>query len=98
MTKDEILYYLKEVEGDLECLPEEVYDSITIVTDGEWVADHKYKQLKGHVINIKDTDIYLLINMFRSGSSFTDWDYIYQGAVEVKPRKIEVTDWIVVDK
>lgn len=98
MTKDEILHYLKEVEGDIECLPEEVYDEIDVITDGRWIAGHKHEQLKGHVIRIKDSDIYLMINLLRVGSAFTEWDYVYQGSVEVKPRKIEITDWVAVEE
>lgn len=97
MTKDEILHYLKEVEGDLECLPQEVYDTINVISEGQWVAGNKYEHLKGCVIQIKDTETYLKIDLFRAGSSFTDWDYVYQGAIEVKPVKVETTEWVKVE-
>ena len=77
----------------------ELYDDrsklITIIEDGDWVAEHKY-QYRDVIIQFEDK--YYSINESRSGSPFSDYEYDEPTICEVTPveKTIVVKTWVPV--
>lgn len=70
MTSEEILAQLKAgYEEELE-----VPDGFEVVEEGDWIQDYKY-QLCDIYVQHKESKKYFCIQLRRSGSYFSDYEY-----------------------
>lgn len=96
MIKEQLEKALSQCGGFVDDLPEEFYDNIKIIEDGIWHSDSKYETLLNHIIQDIENEKFYCILMSRAGSYFDDYEYFYQGLMEVVPQVVQKTAWVKV--
>lgn len=92
MTYDELHEKIMSVNGDMECYEGE---DVIGVEEGEWIDEGKY----GHQSSIysdAEGKVFISVDWTRSGSYFTDYDYNFIDAYQVRPKIVTKTVYVPV--
>ena len=84
----------KEFKEIFEENGQEAPEGFEEVDNGDWVSEGKY-EYKDVVYYSKELNQYFKVNRYRSGSYFTDYDYLGVSVCEVEPHVVEVVEYRV---
>ncbi len=93
LTEEEVEFLVSE--GGLP-MDDKLPETYKVHEEGEWEDEGKYSHQEVIVHSLAD-DTYWSVNVTRSGSYFTDYDYMYDTTLtQVEKKEVVVTKWLPV--
>ncbi|QQK87903.1 hypothetical protein pSalSNUABM01_034 [Salmonella phage pSal-SNUABM-01] len=93
MNYEELKAKLKELEEEYGDIELEGDEGIILVHEGDWINEGKYEHQETVYADAEKT-VFCSVIYGRSGSYFTDWEYLDPQFYEVEPKVISKTIYV----